>query len=92
MRTVIDSNVAAYLIERYPGTKRIGLESMWVCACSWVEETVQSQYLSACFAQAALESAALLRVTAICAGDDPLAKQGLLLAASELLQPFVRRL
>jgi hypothetical protein len=92
MRETIDANAAAYLIERYPGTKRVGLESMWACACGHIEEQVQSQYLHAPFAQPALEAAALLRVTAICVGDDPQAKQALLFAAAELIQPFARRI
>jgi hypothetical protein len=89
MRTNIDANAAAYLIRRYPGTKRVGIDSMWLCACGHIEQQVQPQYLSDNFSLAVLEAAALLRVHAICAGDAPLAKQSLLLASAELIAPFV---
>jgi hypothetical protein len=87
MRALIDPNIAMYLLERFPGVRRAGLPTMWACACAWVEEQVKPQYLTGNI-PAVFESAAILRVQAICTADSPHAKQALLFAATELLSPY----
>lgn len=87
MRAVIDPNIATYLLERFPGVRRAGLPTMWMCACAWVEEQVKPQYLTGNI-PVVFESAALLRVQAVC---NPQSRQALLFAAAELLQPYARQ-
>jgi hypothetical protein len=91
MRKLLDPLVLLSLVERYPNAKRAGLECAWLIKCAQVEDLVANQYVHAPMAQPALEAAALLRLMAVFAGDDPMAKQALLLASSELLAPFAPR-
>ena len=86
----LNRDVAMWLIEKYPGTRRVGLDSMWVSAWAWIEQQVSAEYLIPGCVPTAFESAAILRVQAICAGNNPAVKQALIFAAIELLAPYAR--
>lgn len=87
MRT-LNPDLGMYFLERFPGVRREGLSVMWAMACVWVEDQVKAQHLTPGNIPAAFESAALLRVQAICTVDNPQAKQALMFAAVELLSPY----
>ena len=86
----LNPEISLYLIGKHPGTRRAGLESMWACAWSWVEDQVSAEYLTPGCIPATFESAAILRVQAICTSNDPMTKQSLMYAAAELLAPYAR--
>lgn len=86
----LNRDVALWLIEKYPGTRRVGLDFMWASAWAWIEDKVNAEYLTPGCIPTALESAAILRVQSICAGKTPQVKQALIFAATELISPYVR--
>lgn len=84
----LNPEIGMYLLDKYQGTKREGLQNMWVYAWAWVEGQVKPRYMLPGNIPAVFEFAAILRVQAICTSDNPEQRQAFLFAASELLLPY----
>ncbi len=84
----LNPDVAMYLMERYPGIKRAGLQNMWVAAWWWIEERVPACHFVPGSVPPVFESVAILRVQHICADGDTQAKQAFNYAAHELIAPY----
>ncbi|MFC7301003.1 hypothetical protein [Cognatiluteimonas weifangensis] len=80
----LDPEIAAYLLERYPGTRREGIANMWACACAFVEERVRPMPVT----PPAFNVAATFRMRAMCESD-PARKASFLFCATEALAPYV---
>lgn len=89
MSPPLSPDVALYLLERYPGLKRVGLSSMWVAAWYWIEERVPAHLMYPANMPPVFEAIAILRVQHICATRDPIAQQAFAFASHELIAPFI---
>lgn len=82
----LDPRIGMFLLERYPGTKREGIASMWACAWAWVE----NHRLRTADLAPAFEVAALHRLRAMCEAD-PQRKAAFMFSAHEALAPYLRQ-
>lgn len=82
----LDPRIGMFLLERYPGVRREGIDSMWCSALAWVED--QLPHGTNLRSEPAFEVAALHRLRAIC---DTQRKADFMFSAHETLAPFLRR-